>query len=1068
MSPSKRVICAISITVTGCQDSAPTNSPFGVNTSNDGGDTEVNEIQPQGSSVLVLVEDLDGVPVAGAAITPTPHETDPDPEGAVPGEPRSLKRQQAVLTNSEGLALLEGLPWGNFTYKITRDGYSSAVGRAWIPEDEDVQRLHRVQLQPVHLQKFQAREGTVVEFQGARVTIPPHALVYESGHAMRVHPVTGKNVGRDLTGQPVEGEVVAELAVVDPYTTDPRALPGPMLGVSAPGEPEVPLISAGMIEFRMTSDGFPVQPAPGAFAELNLRVDTLPTDIQAEVLTRKAIDKWYLDPVDGTWIHDGKWILTSDPMGAPILYGLQSHFSWINADIPCTGITPCFQCHILQVLSPEGEGIENLPVTIQGDPWHKGETGKEGKICTELPKGLPITLSVCGKVKTLSSDPNKPIVACADSQNWWLGLHDKATSEDQCTIDEIHCSDDPVCNPNSWRYCTDDLMDLQEQGICTEGKQFCVDGLWSACGDAVLPQQEVCGGNPALDESCDGILDENCGCDPNNEPPQDCYNGPLEELEHGCAPGKQVCDINNVWGKCDAVGPMPEVCGNNLDENCDGVTDCFGGAEWGRSVDQADFDVRGKALALNADSSILYVGLEVTRKSNQMVLNVGDGNLVSIPDPVGDSASVLVAYDTATGVVQWATALTGTGDQKIGDVAVIEGTVNNNPVTEVYVVGTTKGDLPVVVGHPMCVAAVPLNGGTNIFMAKFSGSGQYLKHAGLTEASTIKDLPRLAFIGSGVDREALVVAAFEDTIPPMDMCLQAASAGGLVDGIVMRVRGGLQKGDTGTCLERYLIRSGHDATEEFPQAIAVAPDGSVGIAGRALGGTWKGILNGQDGFVRRILLNGQILDWANPQDTVTPYPGDQSFTTIGFRQSGALVVGGHTKGTAQLGTCSGFDAANTDGFVSYDLLNGGACGRLTGANDQHIRDLGLWEGPPAADVLFAATTLGNGDINLYSPAPAGTPILGNLLDGVAGRFNIAAGAPWLQRFPRGLDQNGLGDEPANLMSDQTPWRLVVSNTGAVLITGWYEGGIGIPNGQSPLNLTGDNARESAFVVRLYP
>jgi len=39
-----------------------------------------------------------------------------------------------------------------------------------------------------------------------------------------------------------------------------------------------------------------------------------------------------------------------------------------------------------------------------------------------------------------------------------------------------------------------------------------------------------------------------------------------------CATGTQTCS-NNAWGTCVAPSPQTEICGNNVDENCNGVAE---------------------------------------------------------------------------------------------------------------------------------------------------------------------------------------------------------------------------------------------------------------------------------------------------------------------------------------------------------------------------------------------------------------------------------------------------------------------------------------------------------------
>ena len=73
----------------------------------------------------------------------------------------------------------------------------------------------------------------------------------------------------------------------------------------------------------------------------------------------------------------------------------------------------------------------------------------------------------------------------------------------------------------------------------------------------------------AVDNDCDGQVDEGCACIDGQM--RACYTGPSGTEGVGeCRAGMQVCS-NGVWGPCvGEVTPQPEVCGNTKDEDCDG------------------------------------------------------------------------------------------------------------------------------------------------------------------------------------------------------------------------------------------------------------------------------------------------------------------------------------------------------------------------------------------------------------------------------------------------------------------------------------------------------------------
>ena len=134
------------------------------------------------------------------------------------------------------------------------------------------------------------------------------------------------------------------------------------------------------------------------------------------------------------------------------------------------------------------------------------------------------------------------------------------------------------CKQKDVQYCYPDDPTHLGHGLCRAGLQHCESvsgdfqlGTWGPCEGAVLPADEIC--ENGIDEDCNGddlpcapILD----CAPGET--RSCYDGPPETLGVGlCAAGEQRCEPNATWGAClEAVLPQKEICGNSLDEDCDG------------------------------------------------------------------------------------------------------------------------------------------------------------------------------------------------------------------------------------------------------------------------------------------------------------------------------------------------------------------------------------------------------------------------------------------------------------------------------------------------------------------
>lgn len=180
------------------------------------------------------------------------------------------------------------------------------------------------------------------------------------------------------------------------------------------------------------------------------------------------------------------------------------------------------------------------------------------------------------------------------------------------------------CNNGELRLCSSHGDPAKLQGpeiVCKPGIQRCIDSAWSEdCDGEVGPQAETCnfldddcdgqidngvrnafglcisdlppdwmppaedcgptGEGNGLDDNGDGQVDEGCSCltpdyDPNlPRTGQVCYSGPPSTLGVGvCKGGTRSC-MGGAWGSCmNEVKPGAEICGNGLDDNCNGVVD---------------------------------------------------------------------------------------------------------------------------------------------------------------------------------------------------------------------------------------------------------------------------------------------------------------------------------------------------------------------------------------------------------------------------------------------------------------------------------------------------------------
>jgi hypothetical protein len=107
------------------------------------------------------------------------------------------------------------------------------------------------------------------------------------------------------------------------------------------------------------------------------------------------------------------------------------------------------------------------------------------------------------------------------------------------------------------------------------------------------PPSDAC--DDGLDNDVDGSVDEGCYCEETEV--QECFPAAAEKLDVGqCAAGRQACvgahgDFAlGRWGACvGAILPTPEICGNAIDEDCDGyVSPCQDGDITGTPCDAGD------------------------------------------------------------------------------------------------------------------------------------------------------------------------------------------------------------------------------------------------------------------------------------------------------------------------------------------------------------------------------------------------------------------------------------------------------------------------------------------------
>jgi hypothetical protein len=477
------------------------------------GEPSGTPVEPVGTSLLVRVVDADTAPISGATVILSGVEK---------------------TTDGEGNALFEGLPAGGAMAQVRATGF--APGAVPVALEAGTHGSATASLNPLSPPiAFNADVDATVITEEVQVGIPASSLL-------------------DENGQPVTGTAEIAFAPIDPTTDDIISAPGAFVGISSTTGEARELESGFMAEIALTQNGRPLHLAPGATASVTF---TLPEEFNA--VPGELIQAWWFDTEAGVWREDGAGIVEESPTEpGKLTWTVEvSHFTSWNCDRPWSTRS----CANVLVVDQEGRPLSGRTVTARGLSYsYRGSaiTGASGQACVPVMRGGFAQVSVGSEWAPLAWQNITPndVASCGSSS---------------CT--PVTLTVNVSCGaPGTIQACSyTGRSGTQGVGTCKAGYRVCDGFSWGPCTGQVTPTAEVC--ENTLDEDCDGKLNDGCPVCVEGST-QSCYGGPTgTEGVGACHAGVKTC-VNGTWSACtDQVVPMgSEICGNEQDEDCDGLT----------------------------------------------------------------------------------------------------------------------------------------------------------------------------------------------------------------------------------------------------------------------------------------------------------------------------------------------------------------------------------------------------------------------------------------------------------------------------------------------------------------
>ena len=476
--------------------------------------TSTTEDEAFGTGLVLKIADAEGLPIRFAIVS---------------------TNAATYTTDVAGHVFLNDLPAGRFVGHVEAEGFTSASVVVQLPKGAQTGQEIRL-LRAGSMIAFHADEGGVVDGpNGVRITIPPNALVNE-------------------TGAWVHGLVSITISPLDP-TKHLAMAPAPLIGVSGVNDSHVGLDALFLADVSLWQNGHRLQLAAGKTAAIEY---VLPEEIAATHAAGDQVPAWWLDINAGVWRKDVEGVINPSMIQSGRLswFARVPHFTWWGSLEPWTDKN-CFR---VKVVNTKGKAQANVQLSGIGTSYMgysaPAVTNALGEACVDIKRGGTANIYAGSVYETLvppiSVTGVGPASACEG-----LGA--------PCAMATIVVPPGR-CVPGSIQACVyTGPAGTENVGPCHRGSQLCspYGTAWSLCYGEVTPKPETCA--TTADDDCNGIVPP---LDDNNPCTADSCNGTTGLIMHAPLPLGTSCSGAGMI--CNGAGQ----CGNcTVGTDCPGVDD---------------------------------------------------------------------------------------------------------------------------------------------------------------------------------------------------------------------------------------------------------------------------------------------------------------------------------------------------------------------------------------------------------------------------------------------------------------------------------------------------------------